>query len=164
MRVSTFVPHSPGARSAKKARDVADFLRAHDKMSALLPAVMRMAGLQKDCTAILPAMFEFCSVLHMDAGQLTLAMPNAALAAKLKQQLPKLQEGLLRRGWQVNAIRLKVQVAQPVEKAAASKRITLPQQAVSALSELGNALENSPRNDVLKAAIHAMVQRHRKSE
>ena len=161
MRSSSFTPYQQGARSAQTAQGATDFLRAHDKMAAILPAVTRMAALQKDCAAILPAMFNACTVLQFESEHLVLSTPNAALAAKLKQQLPKLQENLLKRGWQVNAIRLKVQVSPTFEKPAIAKQLILPAQAVSALATLGNALEDSPRNQTLKAAIAAMVRRHR---
>jgi uncharacterized protein YukE len=36
-------------------------------------------------------MFKHCEILAFEQNVLTLALPNAALAAKLKQQLPKLQ-------------------------------------------------------------------------
>ena len=160
MRSSSFIPYRPSARP-KTAKGAADFLQSHDKMATILPTVTRMAALQKDCAAILPAMFDACTVLQFEADQLVLSTPNAALAAKLKQQLPKLQDSLLKRGWQVNAIRLKVQVAKIIEKSRTSKQLTLPAQAVSALTELGSTLENSPRNSALRAAISAMVRRHR---
>jgi hypothetical protein len=140
----------------------AEFLRSNDKMAALLPTVTRMLALQKDCAALLPAMFDACAVLQLEAGQLTMATPNAALAAKLKQQLPKLQEGLLKRGWQVSAIRLKVQVTKNLEKIMPEKQLTLPARAVSALADLDQTLESSPRNAALKAALSAMIERHRK--
>ncbi|WP_338016830.1 DciA family protein [Noviherbaspirillum saxi] len=132
-------------------------------MAALLPAITRMAALQQDCSAILPAMFDACSVIQFEAGQLVLSTPNAALAAKLKQQLPKLQEALLQRGWQVNAIRIKVQVRKLVEKAKPVKQLKLPPQAVSALASLTEALDDSPRNQALKDALSAMVNRHRRA-
>ena len=160
MRSTNFFPHPPGSRPARTAKGAADFLRTNDRMSALLPAITRLAALQKDCAAILPAMFEICSVLHFDAGQLILAAPNAALAARLKQQLPKLQDGLLQRGWQVNAIRTKLQVAQPRQAAPAAKQLTLPKQALASLASLGDTLEDTPRNQALKHALAAMVQRH----
>lgn len=162
MRSSSFIPYRPNARP-KTAKGAADFLQSHDKMAALLPTVTRMAALQKDCAATLPVMFDACTVLQFESDQLVLSTPNASLAAKLKQQLPKLQEGLQKRGWQVNAIRLKVQVTKIVENSIKPKQLMLPKQAVSALAELGNTLENSPRNDALKAALSAMVRRHREA-
>ena len=167
-RSSPFNAYQPGAYAAgtqvRTAKGVADFLRTHDKMSALLPAVARMAALQKDCATTLPAMFETCGVLQFESGQLILATPNAAIAAKLKQQLPKLQDGLLKCGWQVSAIRLKVQVSNNLEKVNVSKSLTLPVQAVSALAALEDALEQSPRNAELKTALSAMLKRHRSTK
>jgi len=129
-------------------------------MATLLPAVARMAALQKDCAALLPALFETCSVMQYEAGQLVLATPNNALAAKLKQQLTKLQSGLSNRGWQVSAIKIKVQVGKIYEKATLKKQIALPSQALSALETLNRSLESSPGNAALKTAISTMLKRH----
>ena len=161
MHSSSFSPNQQGARRTRTTKGAADFLRAHDQMASILPTVTRMAALQKDCFAALPTMFDACTVLLFEAGQLVLSTPNAALAAKLKQQLPKLQDSLLNRGWQVSAIRLKVQVTKNLVKSIPSKQLSLPVQAVSALAELGDTLEDSPRNQALKAALMAMVQRPR---
>jgi hypothetical protein len=102
--------------------------------------------------------------MHFDAGQLVLATPNNALAARLKQQLPKLQDGLLKRGWQVSAIKIKVQVGNISEKAIPQKQISLPQQAMGALAVLTESLEDSARNATLKAAISTMLKRHREKK
>lgn len=164
MRSSSFLSFQTGAQPSRRPgsmQGVTDFLRANDRMASLLPAVTRMAALQKDCASILPALFDVCSVMQFEAGQLVLATPNAALATKLKQQLPKLQDNLLKRGWQVNVIRIKVQLGKVLEKKHPEKQLVLPQRAVSALTELKNSLENSPGNAALKAAINAMLERHR---
>jgi hypothetical protein len=151
----------PAPQAGHKPKGAADFLQSNDGLAALLPAVARMAALQKDCAALLPTMFEACDVLQYDADQLVLSTPNAALAAKLKQQLPKLQAHLIKGGWQVNAIRIKVQVSKPRASAVFTKQIELPPQALSAFDQLGKTLENSPRNQTLIAALKAMVARHR---
>ncbi|GAB3539859.1 hypothetical protein GCM10027343_08010 [Noviherbaspirillum agri] len=98
--------------------------------------------------------------MQFEAGNLVLSTPNAALAAKLKQQLPKLQENLLKRGWQVNAIRIKVQVGKIAERKTPQKQLVLPDQALTALSDLNNSLHDSPQNQALKNAVAAMIQRH----
>ncbi|HJV88060.1 MAG TPA: DciA family protein [Noviherbaspirillum sp.] len=149
------------AKNRSTVTGVTDFLRAHDKMAVLLPAVTRINALQKECATILPALFEMCSVIQFEAGHLVLATPNAALATKLKQQLPKLQDGLLKRGWQVNAIRIKVQVSNIAEKKTPQKQLTLPGKAMSALASLHESLGDTPHNKALKAAISTMLERHR---
>ncbi|MQA37440.1 DUF721 domain-containing protein [Rugamonas sp. FT29W] len=138
-----------------------DFLRRDDKMAALLPAIERMASLQKDCAAALPAMFKYCEILAFEEGQLTLSLPNAALAAKLKQQLPKLQDTLARRGWQVHGVKLKVQMSKPAEIKEQMRALSLTEAAVTAFDELGDALEDTPQNATLIAALKAMVAKRR---
>jgi hypothetical protein len=145
---------------ARTALGATEFLRTHDKMAALLPALARLSALQDHCAATLPDMFTSCTVLRYDSDQLVVSAPSAALAAKLKQKLPKLQIALQQSGWQINAIKIKVQVAQIPEKSITSKQLMLPVRAVSALAELDAALPDSPRNATLKAALAAMVNRH----
>ena len=138
-----------------------DFLRRDDKMAALLPAIQRMASLQKDCAAALPAMFKYCEILAFEDGQLILSLPNAALAAKLKQQLPKLQDTLARRGWQVHGVKLKVQMTKPAEIKEQMRSLSLTEAAVTAFDELGHTLEDTPQNATLIAALKAMVAKRR---
>jgi hypothetical protein len=161
---SSFSIHRPAQSkaAARTARGVTEFLGAHDKLGALLPAVTRMAQLQKDCAKTLPTMFDACDVLQFADGQLVLAVPNTALAAKLKQQLPKLRESLCKLGWQVNAVRLKVQATRPVAPQPPPRSLELSPTALPALAQLDDQLENSPRNAALKAAIETMLRRHRR--
>lgn len=163
-RPSHFFPAPSRQRTVPKAKGASDFLQSADGLAALMPAVTRMAALQKDCAKLLPAMFDACDVLQYDADQLVLSTPNAALAAKLKQQLPKLQAHLVKSGWQVNVIRIKVQVAKPRPREVFTKQIHLTPQALSALDQLGKTLENSPQNQTLIDAVRAMVARHKNTK
>jgi hypothetical protein len=155
------MPSGKPGRSAIQAKGVTDFLRVHDKMSSLMPAVARMAALQKDCAALLPAIFDSCSILQFESGQLVLSVSSSALASKLKQQLPKLQDALLQRGWQITAIRLKLQPKTVFEPTEQEKELVLPERAISALADLNGSLDDSPRNEALKAALAALLNRHR---
>jgi hypothetical protein len=167
MRSPFLSPYQQSARSPRSkkaagaATGAADFLRAHDKMASMLPAVTRMIALQKDCAAALPSMFVSTEILQFESGQLVLSTPNAALATKLKQQLPKLQDTLLKLGWQVSAIRLKVQVSKSIIKITTTKQLSLSDRAVDAFAALGEELDASPRNAALKAALLAMARRAR---
>lgn len=90
-----------------------------------------------------------------------MSAPNAALATKLKQQLPRLQNQLQSGNWQINAIRIKVQVSQNVVKAPPPKQALLSSDAVLAFASLMEDLAPSAANEALKNAIAAMVNRHR---
>lgn len=153
--------HIFGTKSRQTSVGATEFLRANDRMASLLPTAMRMASLQKDCAAALPAMFNNCDVLSFEDAQLVLATPSSAVAAKLKQQLPKLQAALRQRGWQINAIRLKVQVTRSIAPVVHTRQLVLPEKALSAFAELGEALPDTPQNATLIAAIRAMAARRR---
>ncbi|TFW27923.1 DciA family protein [Duganella callida] len=141
--------------------EATDFLRRNDRMAALLPAIERMARLQKDCAECLPAMFKHCEILAFEEGQLLLSLPTTALAAKLKQQLPKLQDTLARRGWQVAGVRIKVQMMKAAEIKEQMRALELPPAAVDAFDQLGDTLEATPQNSALISAVKAMVARRR---
>lgn len=158
---STSKHEAPVARKNHAATSAVDSLRTHDKMAALMPAVMRMAAIQRDCAASLSGLFENCSVLRFDSGLLVLSAPNAAIIARLKQKLPNLQDTLSKSGWQVSAIQLKVQPAKTVDKSTRLVKQALPKPAIDALAALEQSLEKSPRNEALRSALGAMVQRHR---
>ena len=153
---------SPSVGPAQTAQGVGDFLRRHEKMAALIPAAHRVITLQKVCSAILPAMFRECTVTRFEAGELLLSVPHTALAARLKQQLPQLRLALVKHGWQVNSIQMKVQVRTTPEKTAPCKQVFLPDLALQSLATLHETLEDTPRNAALKAALDTMVKRHRK--
>jgi len=160
MRFSTPF-NSVRGKKTPPASGATDFLRGNSTMAALMPTVTRMAALQKDCAATLPTMFQNCDILQFEDTQLVLATPNAAVAAKLKQQLPKLQSGLQARGWQVTAIKLKVQVTKSLAPVVHTRQLVLPGSAVSAFAALGDALPASEQNKTLIAALRAMVARRR---
>lgn len=165
MRPPSFLLSQSGAKTMRKSastQGITDFLRANEKLASLLPAARRIMTLQTECVQVLPTMFEVCTVMQFEAGQLVLATPNAAVATKLKQQLPKLQDNLLKRGWQVNAIRIKVQPRKVAEKQHTPvKQLALPRQAVSALAELKNSLESAKGNEALTEALGRLLNRHR---
>lgn len=160
---STFTPYRQGPSAAqlkRKPKDVTDFLRLDDAMAGLLPAITRMAALQKSCAAMLPAMFTSCDVVNVEDGRLLLSVPNAALAARLKQQLPKLQEHLSKDGWRIDAIRIKVRVGKDDVVPVVRRELTLPGLAVAAFAKLNDTLEDTPRNRALKTALAGMVRRN----
>jgi len=153
--------HIYGTRNRQTSFDATEFLRSNDRLAALLPAAMRMARLQEDCKAILPAMFEHCDVMAFQEGALTLAVPSSALAARLKQQVLKLQHNLQTRGWQVDSVKLKVQVTRPLESEPLKKSLELPPRAVQAFEELGESLPDTPQNASLIAALRSLAAKRK---
>ena len=88
-------------------------------------------------------------------------MPNAALATRLRQVLPKLQQGLREQGWPVEGIRLKVQLlpSEPERPARKVEARDLPRTAMDSFAQLADTLGNDPRNTALQQALQALVRR-----
>lgn len=91
-----------------------------------------------------------------------MSTPNASIAAKLKQQLPKLQAHLQQTGWQINAIKIKVQVKRAIIKPDPIKQAVLTGSALNAFEELKNNLETTPQNAELKAALARLLNRNQR--
>jgi hypothetical protein len=156
--------HIYGTKLRRTSIEATDFLRRNDRMASLLPAATRMATLQKDVRLILPPMYANCEALAVQEGVLTLAVPSSAVAAKLKQQVPKLQAALQKKGWQVDSVRIKIQVGRALPAQADIMKpssLELPSTAVQAFEELGDALPASPQNAPLIAAIKRLAEKRK---
>lgn len=159
--------HPPNFTPARRpeqrpgAKEAFAFLQTGDKLAGLLPAARRIGQLQADCEHLLPTLFANCRALQIREGQLQVAVPNAALATRLRQLLPKLQQGLREQGWPVDGIRLKVQLlpSEPVRPVRQVNARDLPRNAVNSFAELAASLEPNSRNEALQQALQALVRR-----
>lgn len=143
-------------------QEATNFLQGNATLAKLLPAVQRMANLQRDCYEVLPSAFKSCEVFAFDGGELTLAVPNTAVAAKLKQQVPKMQETLNGKGWQISNIRFRVQMPKGIAHVGPSgEGLKLPETAVDSFDALSQKLEPTPANEPLIEAMRRLVARRR---
>jgi hypothetical protein len=154
--------HIYGTKNRQTSIVATDFLRKSDRMASLLPAAMRMARLQADCAAILPVMSGNTDVISFQDGMLVLAVPSSAVAARMKQMLPKLQSALAGRGWAVETVKLKVQVRRAMlDDKPQMRSLELPTTAVQAFAELAESLEDSSQNKDLVAALRSLAAKRR---
>ena len=138
---------------------VIDFLRRHDGAAALLPSALRNLRLGQDTLALMPEVLrDTCEVAGCDDGVLILRVSSAGAAAKLRQTLPRLREGLIRRGWQVSSIRVRVQprTADTRTRVQAPKvDATISPEGLAAFADLRNNLTDSP----LQGAVDRLIRR-----
>ena len=98
--MAKFAPNfTPMRRSEQRtsSRELLEYLRSDDKLGSLLPTVEQVVQLQAACEQQLPSLFNSCQVMQLREGTLHISAPNAALATRLRQVLPKLQQGLRER-------------------------------------------------------------------
>ena len=138
-----------------------EFLRRDDGTAGLMPAAQRILQLRQDVQALLPASLrDTCEVSGFNDECVTVRASSAGAAAKLRQTLPRLQDGLLDRGWKVGAIRVRVQPggASVVPTAwTAPSQAAIPLSGIAAFATLNESLEASP----LKAAVERLLRRRR---
>lgn len=151
--------HIKRGKKVPSSVDAVSYLQQNEKMAELLPTIKRNTSLQKECQQCLPSIFQHCQVLQLVDHCLTIATPNAAFASKLKQNLPKIQSFLVERGWQVNAIRIKVQVNTLPSVQAQKHSRTLSGRALDAFSALEGSLEKTEGNKTLLIAIKQLLRR-----
>lgn len=147
-------------KSRNASVPIIDYLQRQGGAPTLLPTAQRMLELRQDVLALLPATLgESCEVSESD-GAVSLRVASAGVAAKLRQTLPRVERGLIERGWQVSAIRIRVQ---PRTIDDAPVTVTprngpdMPADAIEAFASLGREVPDSP----LKDAIERLVRRRR---
>lgn len=155
---TNFTPtRRPESRPA--AREPLAYLRSDDKLGSLLPTAQQVAALQTDCERQLPALFATCRVLQLREHTLNIAVPNAALATRLRQVLPKLQQGLREKGWSVEQIRLKVQPMAPeTTPVVPREHRELSSGALSSFAALASEIDDSPLRDAVQALLKRRKQ------
>ncbi|TAK90501.1 MAG: DUF721 domain-containing protein [Burkholderiaceae bacterium] len=148
---------------------IGELLQQTQGINALLPTVERHLALQRDVALVLqpwlnqmqqtaPAQVsDLCCVMRLEQDILVLGVRNAALAARLRQILPRLEAGLGQRGWKVSAIRLRVQQEIFVAESSPCAPKTLPKAGLAAFTGLLGKL-SSPD---LKAAVTRLLKRQR---
>jgi hypothetical protein len=148
---------------------IGDMLKQTQAVGALLPAVERHLALQRDVVLVLQPWLntlqrnaprinalDICCVLRLEQGVLTLGVRNAALAARVRQVLPRLETGLAQRGWKVTAIRLRVQPESFIEKSESYSKKPLPTAGLAAFADL---LGQLPPSD-LHTAVARLLKNH----
>ncbi|MEO6975421.1 MAG: DciA family protein [Gallionella sp.] len=138
------------------AQQLKTLLSVNRELLPLLTKAQALSTLQRHFISVAPphlAQSGQVQVLGLQLGTLSIAVANAAVAAKLRQLAPELAVMMQNRGCEVSGIRVKVQVSfdRPQPK---PTRHVLSKTAQNALNELSSNLDDSP----LKLALEKMAK------
>ena len=124
------------------------------ELRPLLAKAQALSALHRHFISVAPPyLAQTSQILGLQSGTLSVAVANAAIAAKLRQLAPELVVMLQNRGCEVSGIRVKVQVSFQRSQPAAIPR-KLGKTAKDALNELSQTLDDSP----LKLALKKMAE------
>ena len=138
------------------AQQLKTLLNENRELLPLLAKAQALSALQRHFISVAPphlAQSSQVQVLGLRLGTLSIAVANAAVAAKLRQLAPELAVLMQSRGCEVSGIRVKVQVSfnRPQPKPARHELSTAAQ---NALNELSSNMNDSP----LKLALEKMAK------
>lgn len=161
--IETAVSNAHYRRTEQAAgRTAIDWLGQDVHGANVLATANQMLAMEKAARRLLPpALGRVCHVARLDRQQLTLVVPGAAHASRLRQFTPRIIEGLAVSGWNLNEIIVKIQADisrgrtnPPPEKQANP----LGQSGLQAFSALREQLPEGPLAD----AISRLLERHSK--
>ena len=129
-------------------------LSGNHELRPLLDKAQALSALHRHFTSVAPPhLAQSSQVLGLQSGTLSIAVANAAVAAKLRQLAPELVVMLQNRGCEVNGIRVKVQVSCNRSPPVSTPR-KLGKSARDALNGLSQTLCDSP----LKLALTKLAK------
>ncbi|NYT62437.1 DUF721 domain-containing protein [Alcaligenaceae bacterium] len=132
------------------------WLGGDQRASQVLETARNLIAVEHAAKKVLPlALAEVCRVARIEKQQITLAVPSAAYASKLRQLAPRILLLLNDSGWNLNEISVRVQAA-----LLKSETKTTPHQveplgdvALDAFTELQNSLKPGPLADAVSRLL-----------
>ena len=138
------------------AHTARSFLAATPTLQSLMQQAQKLLALQEIWKQVAPKPLAASSTVGtLRDRTLIVYAHNGATAAKLRQLLPSLLEKIQKRGIEVTAIRVDVQVDVPHINNK-QKDLAVSDKALESLSQLESSLEDSP----LKEALHNLIRHH----
>jgi len=136
-----------------------DWLGRGQRSGTILATVQHLMQAQRVVRAALSgAMGAACQVAMIDGDKMTMLVPSAAHAAKLRQMTPAICRALQRKGWAVSDIHIKITLQAPQSAAPVVRHgVPLGEQGLQAFSDLALTLPAGPLAD----AVQRLLRHHR---
>ena len=140
---------------------VLEWLNNDQQGSNVLATAQRLLQLERATQkALPPALAGSCRVARVEGGLLTLAVPSAAHASKLRQLAPRIVQLLAHAGWNLNEISIKVQASLVTSITPPSRPKDINPLDASAIAAFENLRDNTPPGP-LADALARLVARHK---
>lgn len=150
-------------RKRVSGRTALAWLDASQTGADVLATARLLLSIEHSAKQVMPqALAKMCQVARIDRQALTLVVPGAVYAARLRQLAPRIIERLNKDGWNLNEITVKIQADLPksrIKPSLAKQSIPLDDQALKAFADLRESLEPGP----LANAVARLLERHRAS-
>lgn len=159
--MSVFFKHSPASDKRKKSgfvKPLEGMAQGAKEQRALLEMANYYQQLQNHLRQVVTApMNEHCHVISYHDGQLHIAVPSAAFAAKLRQMAPSLAHAMLPYGYPIRALKIKILAGLAMPTSPSDKMPTHPPSSLhaahAALQKLHKELTPGPLADTIQKIL-----------
>lgn len=159
------MPRTPVRRSKDKSvpanQTAINWLGSDQHSANVLTTARMLISIEHAAKKVLPpALAQVCRVARIERQQITLAVPSAAYASRLRQLAPRIIQLLAGSGWNLNEISVKVQAGllqNQTKTAPLREAVPLDKNALEAFEKLGEGLNPGPLAD----AVKRLLTRHR---
>ena len=141
-----------------------EYLDSHEKVVTLMHTAKQLMEIENACNRILPVWFSNCHILKLENGTLLVGVPNQAVAARIRQKIPFLQNRLGLKGWPVHTVRLKVSFLQNLYREKPVGKKNLSPKAYESFSKLYEQFEQNDTYSPLTRALHQLISGYRQTE
>lgn len=152
--------HARGSQHNQPATLALSWLDGDQHGSQVLATARHLLAVEQAIQRVLPAPLNLgCKVARIDRQQITLAVPSAAYASKLRQLGPRILDRLTDNGWNLTEISVRVQggLHKTATKVTQRQVVPLDETALAAFDSLRQGLNPGPLSD----AISRLLSRHR---
>jgi hypothetical protein len=161
--MSRFASNQASSKENKQSLSVIDWLGQNRQSADVLATARRMIEMEHVISQALPtSLATACRVARINDREITLAVPSAAHASKLRQLAPRIVQRLDQHGWNINQLQVKVQAGlnQNATNVSRKKEVNpLDEQALTSFEEL---YRNTPPGP-LAESLKRLIERHRSS-
>lgn len=138
-----------------------EYLGSQKRTVDVVRIARQLMEIRNDCNHLLPGWFVNCRITNLKNGTLSISVPNQALAARLRQRIPFLQNQLSMKGWSIDTIRVKVLITPPEVTEKPVPKKTLPPKARESFSELYEHFKQDEHShSQLCEALRRLISRH----
>ncbi len=149
-----------GSFNAQPATLAVNWLDTDQHGSQVLATARHLLAVERAIQTVLPLVLrQGCKVARIDRHHITLAVPSAAFASKLRQLAPRILQHLKDNGWNLTELSVRVQGALHKTPTKTAQRNVMPldDTALAAFDTLRQELAPGPLAD----AITRLLSRHR---
>ncbi|HCP77917.1 MAG TPA: DUF721 domain-containing protein [Pusillimonas sp.] len=159
--MSRFARARASSTENKQSLSAIDWLGQSRQSADVLATARRMIEMEHIVSQAVPGnLARACRVARIDNHEITLEVPSAAHAAKIRQLAPRIVQRLGQHGWNINQLQVKVQAGlnQSATNMSRKKEVNpLDEQALTSFEELYRNTPPGPLADSLKR----LIERHR---